>query len=90
VRHDRLGQEQAKDFKKGRHDFIAISEAKSFTDEECKTWTYYVPKEREDSEWDLFDVLLLKHGDRGWQRVGLGKVFRAAFWRARWREIILE
>ncbi|KIW72051.1 hypothetical protein PV04_00274 [Phialophora macrospora] len=85
-----LGWQQVKDLTKGSHEFIAISEAKSFTDEECKTWTYYIPKEREDSEWDLVNVLLIKRGQRGWQRVGLGKVFRAAFWRARWREIILE
>ncbi|KIW95025.1 uncharacterized protein Z519_03606 [Cladophialophora bantiana CBS 173.52] len=85
-----LGQQQVKEFIQARHEFIAISEAKSFTNEECETWTYYVPKEREDSEWDLLYVLLLKLGNRGWQRVGLGKVFRAAFSMARWREIILE
>ncbi|RDW75474.1 hypothetical protein BP6252_06616 [Coleophoma cylindrospora] len=77
-----------------RRDFLAISDAKAFTKEECDTWTYYVPKERENSEWDLYYVLLVEQKDRIWSRVGLGKVFKAAFENAmgpkRWREIILN
>jgi hypothetical protein len=61
--------------------------------EECDVWTYYVPKERENSEWDLYYVLLVEQKDMIWYRVALGKVFKAAFNNAvmgkRWREIIL-
>jgi hypothetical protein len=76
-----------------RRDFLAISDAKAFTEEECKTWNYYVPKERENSEWELFHVLLVEMRDRIWYRVALGKVFKQGFENAvgtkRWREIIL-
>ena len=30
-----------------QYDFIAISDAKEFTEVECPTWTYYIPKERD-------------------------------------------
>ena len=77
-----------------RRDFLAISDAKAFTKEECDVWTYYVPKERENSEWDLYYVLLVEQKDRIWSRVALGKVFKAAFensvQRKRWREIIMR
>jgi len=63
---------------------------KGFTPEECSVWTYYIPKEREESEWDLYFVLLVvfleAKGIRG--RVALGKVFRATFSHSRWSEII--
>ncbi|KAI0104207.1 heterokaryon incompatibility protein-domain-containing protein [Nemania sp. FL0031] len=72
-----------------RHEFIAISEAKNFTQAECSTWTYYIPKERKASEWDLFYVLLIERKDEKWERVGLGKVFKEAFRNARWKEIML-
>ncbi|KUI72062.1 hypothetical protein VM1G_11837 [Cytospora mali] len=74
-----------------RLDFIAISEAKSFTREECPVWTFYVPKEREESQWDLFYVLLLERDEEHcwWERVALGKVFKAAFETAVWDEIQL-
>ncbi|KAK5467513.1 hypothetical protein LTS15_000486 [Exophiala xenobiotica] len=74
-------------------DFIALSEAKSFSQEECPVWTYYIPKERHESEWDVFYVLLVKYHPKSavWQRVALGKVFRAAFSFGEdgWQEIIL-
>lgn len=73
--------------------FIAISDAKAFTKEECPIWNYYIPKERDESDWDLYYVLLLRRdGDRGlWERVALGKVFKAAFssMAANWEEIKL-
>jgi hypothetical protein len=71
--------------------FIAISEAKAFTEKECPVWTYYIPKERDESEWDLYYVLLLDRNDeRGaWERAGLGKVFQAAFRERSWDEIKL-
>jgi len=71
-------------------EFVAISEAKKFTQDECEAWTYYIPKERDQSEWDLFYVMLIERKDKQWERVGLGKVFKKAFMRnATWREIML-
>ncbi|KAK8018901.1 Heterokaryon incompatibility protein [Apiospora marii] len=71
--------------------FIAISDAKAFTLRECPTWNYYIPKERHESEWDLYYVLLLQRDhERGlWERRGLGKVFKAAFRNKEWAEIKL-
>lgn len=71
--------------------FIAISDARVFTKEECRTWNYYIPKERDESEWDLYYVLLLRRNSERalWERVGLGKVFQAAFSNADWEEIKL-
>lgn len=72
-------------------EFIAISESKEFTEAECPVWTYYIPKERHESEWDVFYVLLIEYntGNSVYQRVALGKVFRAAFAGCSWKEIIL-
>ncbi|KAH8660916.1 heterokaryon incompatibility protein-domain-containing protein [Tricladium varicosporioides] len=72
-----------------RQEFIAISEAKDFTRAECHDWTYYIPKERDQSEWDLFYVLLIERKDERWERVGVGKVFKEAFRDARFKEIML-
>lgn len=72
-----------------RHEFIAISDAKAFTHEECDVWTYYIPKERDQSEWDLFYVLLVERKNVKWERVALGKVFKTAFANSVWKEIIL-
>jgi hypothetical protein len=71
--------------------FIAISDAKAFAQEECPVWTYYIPKERDESDWDLYYVLLLeRNAERGvWERAGLGKVFQAAFREKTWDEIKL-
>ncbi|CCF38547.1 hypothetical protein CH063_09607 [Colletotrichum higginsianum] len=73
-----------------RQEFIAVSEAKSFTEAECREWTYYVPKERDQSEWDLFYVLLIERKDERWERVGVGKVFKEAFRGLKQREIMLS
>lgn len=72
-----------------RHEFIAISDAKAFTQAECDVWTYYTPKEREQSEWELYFVLLVERKGVKWERVALGKVFKAAFANSEWKEIIL-
>lgn len=66
-----------KEFKSGSaHEFIA----KDFSHEENDIWTYYIPKEREQSDWDLYHVLLAEKTMEGVvQRVGLGKVFQEAF-----------
>lgn len=84
-----LDEQQIKDAESSQHEFIAISDAKSFSAEECEIWTYYIPQEREQSEWDLYYVLLIKLVDRKWERVGLGKVFKLAFSNSEWKEIIL-
>lgn len=73
-----------------RHEFIAMSDAMHFSNKECDTWTYYIPKEREESEWDVFYVLLIEYEVDMWKRVGLGKVFKGAFHGAEWKEITLE
>lgn len=76
-----------------RFQFIAISDAKSFTEAEFPDWTYFIPKEREESEWDLFFVLLVERdATQGvHRRVALGKIFKAGFARTddEWTEIIL-
>ncbi|ROW15151.1 hypothetical protein VPNG_03029 [Cytospora leucostoma] len=68
------------------------TEAKAFTMDECPVWTYYVPKERGESQWDLFYVLLLERDEEHcwWERVALGKVFKAAFENADWAETQLN
>ncbi|KAK0714489.1 hypothetical protein B0H67DRAFT_644348 [Lasiosphaeris hirsuta] len=54
--------------------FAAVSDAKAFARDECPIWTYYIPKERDESEWDVYFMLLLQRNlERGlWERVGLG------------------
>ncbi|GAB1316997.1 hypothetical protein MFIFM68171_07207 [Madurella fahalii] len=71
--------------------FIALSDAKGFTEGECPVWNYYIPKEKEESEWDLCFVMLLgRNRERAlWERVAVGKVFQAAFGDAVWDEIKL-
>lgn len=76
-------------------EFLAISEAKNFSEEENDVWTYYIPKERDQSEWDLYYVMLVEHRGGSGHRVGLGKVFKEAFANSclpclEWNEIILE
>jgi hypothetical protein len=75
--------------------FIAISDAKAFSSEECEAWNYYIPKAREASTWDLFHVLLIEEDEEGIaKRAGLGKVFKEAFEHSlrgakQWSEFIL-
>ncbi|KAI0168751.1 heterokaryon incompatibility protein-domain-containing protein, partial [Pestalotiopsis sp. NC0098] len=71
--------------------FIALSDAKTMTEEECPVWNYYIPKAREESEWDLYYVMMLErnHERALWERVAIGKVFQAAFRDASWSEIKL-
>ena len=46
-------------------EFIAISEARDIYMEEHDSWTYYVPPDRVDSEWDLFYVLMIETKETG-------------------------
>lgn len=77
------------------YEFIAISDAKNFTQEEKNGWTFYIPQTEEHSEWDLYFVLLVETKSGISRRVGLGKVFKEAFNnscgpRKTWKEFILE
>ncbi|KAK8209356.1 heterokaryon incompatibility protein-domain-containing protein [Phyllosticta capitalensis] len=61
-------------------EFLAISEARDFSLQECDSWTYYVPQRREQSEWDIYFALLVKKTETGaYERVGLAKIFKHAF-----------
>ncbi|KAM7200590.1 Heterokaryon incompatibility protein (HET) domain containing protein [Rhypophila sp. PSN 637] len=74
--------------------FIALSEAKCFTEEEwCGNWTNYNGRIREDTDWSLFYVMAITRDERRgvWERLGLGKVFQPAFRNngCTWEEIVL-
>ncbi|KAH7411488.1 heterokaryon incompatibility protein-domain-containing protein [Cadophora sp. MPI-SDFR-AT-0126] len=77
------------------HEFIALSEAKNFADEEYDGWTYYQAAERDESEWDLYYVLLIQHDEEEIaHRIGLGKIYKEAFSRScqgeqQWKELLL-
>ena len=80
------------------YEFVAISEARGFDEEEVgkEGWNYYIPKDREESEWDLWYVLLVEKVDSVVvRRVGSpGKVFQEAFENScvpgkEWREFIM-
>lgn len=94
---EKVEREQADTSKTPTFEFIALSDAKLFRDtDEMKEWTYYIPKERADSFWDLAYVLLIEDdiiADVS-RRVGLGKVFKDAFHQSllqgmQWKEFIL-
>ena len=79
-------------------EFLATSDARILFEEELPEWTYYIPKERHDSSWDLWYVLLVETDEGGVsRRVGVGKVFKDAFYQSfagemegmEWREFIL-
>jgi hypothetical protein len=75
--------------------FIAISDAKQFSDDEYNDWANYIPLERQESNWDLYYVLLITYEDDICYRQGLGKVFKDAFDNSckpegkQWKEFIL-
>ena len=82
-------------------EFVAISNAKDFSMEECDSWTYCVPKEREQSEWDLLYALLVTKARMTMegcvrQRAGLAKTYQFAFHHNsfapghQWKETALE
>lgn len=75
--------------KTARHEFIDISQAWRFSQEECRMWSCYASREQEESEWELFYVLLIERKQGRWERVGLGKVFQEVFREVAWREIVL-
>lgn len=78
-------------------EFVALSEARDFSMQELDTWTYYVPEDRDVSEWYAFYALMItwnkKHEVA--ERVGLAKIYKDAFENGSlkpgkgWREIVL-
>ncbi|KAK1986639.1 hypothetical protein LZ30DRAFT_746362 [Colletotrichum cereale] len=78
-------------------EFVAVSDARDFSMEELDTWNYYVPEDREVSEWHLYYALLIvwdaDHAVA--RRDGLAKICRRAFDLASfepgkaWREVTL-
>jgi hypothetical protein len=76
------------------YEFLAISEAKTFNLDESNGWMCYIPQEREQTEWDLYYVLLCERKGEVAYRVGLGMVYKEAFDNScredkEWKEIIL-
>ena len=70
--------------RKGRQktfEFIVISDAKSFTEEEFRDWTFYIPLERCECDWELYFVLLVEYDEAEdfYRRVALRKIFKKAF-----------
>lgn len=67
-------------------EFVAISDAKGFTEEELASWSYYIPEERGLAEWYLYYSLLLMWDSERIvaERTGLGKIYKAAFASASW------
>ncbi|KAJ0372434.1 hypothetical protein COL154_000162 [Colletotrichum chrysophilum] len=78
-------------------EFAAISDARDFSMEELDTWNYYVPEDREVSEWQLYYALLIVWGEEYEvaERAGLAKIYQRAYDFASfdpgkaWREITL-
>lgn len=76
-------------------EFIALSDARKFTQDECTSWTYPIPINLEDIDWDLYHVMLVEYfEDRCvWERKGLGKILKVMFEtldRSKWAEITLQ
>ncbi|KAL2878075.1 hypothetical protein SGCOL_006604 [Colletotrichum sp. CLE4] len=62
-------------------ELAAISDARDFSIEELDTWNYYVPEDREVSEWHLYYAFVItwnkEHSIA--KRTGLAKVYQRAF-----------
>lgn len=88
-----LKKQDESNFDGSKHKFLTISDAKSFSDDERGEWTYYIPKERDQPEWDRFYVMLVERKNMINYRLALGKVFKAAFDNSvqgrKWQEIVL-
>lgn len=86
----KLPRSYIKDHVNEKHFFVALADAKEFTEEEFE-WNNYINTSMEDSKWDLYFVLLLERNEERavWERVGLGRVFKAAFKDSDWKEITL-
>lgn len=73
-------------------EFIALSDARKFTEKECTSWTHPIPENLKDIDWHPYHVMILeKIPDLGvYERRGPGKVLKAAFGPSKWSEIILS
>ncbi|KAI3550333.1 hypothetical protein CSPX01_01931 [Colletotrichum filicis] len=62
-------------------ELAAISDARDFSMEELDSWNYYVPEDREVSEWHLYYAFVITwNKDRSVaERAGLAKVYQRAF-----------
>ena len=85
-----------------KHEFIAISDARGFTEAEMNQWNFVEPSLPGQTEWYAYNVLMLEYDDeiRGVaRRAGLGKIYKRGFETAclvegqtrtrQWKEIIL-
>ena len=72
-------------------EFIALSDARKFTENECTSWTHPIPENLEDIDWHLYHVMILEkiRDLEVYERRGLGKVLKAAFGSSKWMEISL-
>ncbi|KAL3304552.1 HET-domain-containing protein [Colletotrichum asianum] len=78
-------------------EFAAISDARDFSMEELDTWNYYVPEDRQVSEWQLYYALLIVWDEKHQvaERTGVAKIYQRAYDLASfdpgkaWREITL-
>ena len=78
-------------------EFLAMSDAHDFTLDECTSWNFYVPSERDEAEWYLYYALMIRWNEKGTiaERLGLAKIYRNAFHTGsflpglRWKEIVL-
>ncbi|KAK1975881.1 hypothetical protein LZ30DRAFT_753827 [Colletotrichum cereale] len=78
-------------------EFAAISDARDFSMEELDSWNYYVPEDRDLSEWFLYYAFLLVWDKEHCmaERAVLAKIYQRAFNLASfrpdtaWREIVL-
>jgi hypothetical protein len=76
-------------------EFIALSDAKHFSEVEYDDWANYIPIDQEESTWDLYYALLIEQKAGISYRVGLGKIFQEAFHNSckpsgkEWKEFIL-
>ncbi|KAK1655414.1 hypothetical protein BDP81DRAFT_388347 [Colletotrichum phormii] len=63
-------------------ELVAISDARDFSmEEELDSWNYYVPEDREVSEWHLYYAFAITWNKerRVAERAGLAKVYQRAF-----------
>ncbi|PWY93013.1 HET-domain-containing protein [Aspergillus sclerotioniger CBS 115572] len=78
-----LGEEEWTPRVGGLFEFAAISTARDFSMEEMDTWNYYIPDERDQSDWYCYYALMIRPvktvEDELFERVGLAKIFRSAF-----------
>jgi hypothetical protein len=64
------------------HEFVALSEARPFTQHEAEVWNHRETSRKESTESYLYHVMLLKYEDGKnlvARRAGIGKMYKRAF-----------